>query len=149
MSARFSIAALAAAIVLCGVGLAALRDPSEWWTALLFTATAAALPTAVLGAMFRRGEPRAFWAGFASFGVCYASLVYAKSSYELLVTTRLLSYLHASLPDATRQRGFTVQWNDMSEWSFIFVGHLLVAWAAALIGGFVARRFHGTRGEAR
>jgi hypothetical protein len=37
----------------------------------------------------------------------------------------------------------------MSDGSFLHVGHLMVAWATALIGVLIARRFHGTRDEPR
>jgi hypothetical protein len=68
---RFSIAALMAAIVVFGVGLAALRYPNRLWASLFFLITLAVLVVASLGALFHRGLPRTFWAGFALTGWLY------------------------------------------------------------------------------
>src|SRR5262249_47183244 len=68
---RFSIAALLTAIVVCGLGLTALRQPSQLWASSIFTVTTAVLIAAAVNAAYLRRPPRAFWAGFAIWGWAY------------------------------------------------------------------------------
>jgi hypothetical protein len=87
-------------IVLVGVGLAAIRESSEFWDAAIFTLTIFVLLSAILIAIHRRRDSRAFWLGFALWGSCYLSLSIFPPSSERLLTTRLLSLLDAQV---TRQ----------------------------------------------
>jgi hypothetical protein len=53
------------------VGLAALRDPSEFWASALFTLIIFVLLVAVLGTVARRGSSRVAFLGFTLFGGSY------------------------------------------------------------------------------
>ena len=61
-------------VLVLGIGLAALKHPSERAASLLFTLILASLLTSVLGAMARRGRERIAWIGFAVFGWTYLLL---------------------------------------------------------------------------
>lgn len=65
---RFSIGGLMAAVLVAGVGLAALRSASPLWGRLVFTAALAAVGLAALAALVAGGRRRAFAAGFVLFG---------------------------------------------------------------------------------
>ncbi len=74
MTARFSIRALLAFILLVGFGLAALRGATLPWAAASILLALAAVGTSVLGVATRRGRDRAPWLGFAVFGGLYFGL---------------------------------------------------------------------------
>jgi hypothetical protein len=65
---RVSMLGLVAAVVVCGVVLAALRSGSDYWLGVAYTMTVGMLLAAVVLARYRRGASRAFWFGFAVFG---------------------------------------------------------------------------------
>ena len=48
--------------------LTALRTASDFWCSALYTFTVALLLVAVLAARYQRGNGKAFWFGFATFG---------------------------------------------------------------------------------
>jgi hypothetical protein len=76
MRLRFSIASLLAAIIFCGVGLAALHSASALWASTLFTIVVALLSSAILGTMASRGPHRLTWAGLAVFGWIYLAIAF-------------------------------------------------------------------------
>ncbi len=71
---RFSIAGQMALVLVLGIGLAALKHPSERAASLLFTLILASLLTSILGAMARRDREQMTWIGFAAFGWTYLLL---------------------------------------------------------------------------
>jgi MFS family permease len=76
MRLRFSIASLLAAIIFCGVGLAALHSASALWASTLFTVVVIVFSAAILGAMASRGRHRLTWAGLAIFGWIYLAIAF-------------------------------------------------------------------------
>jgi hypothetical protein len=68
---RFTIIGLMAAVLACGVALAAFRDTSDFWGGAMLLATAVTLGAATLGARHARAADRAWWRGFALFGWGY------------------------------------------------------------------------------
>lgn len=72
---RFSIMTLMGLVLVIGVGIAALKFPSQFLAASLFMLTLGVLSTAILGVAFSRGPKRAWWSGFALFGWGYLGLV--------------------------------------------------------------------------
>ena len=91
---RFSIAALMGFVFVFGVGLAAFRYPSKLWASFLFSIALGAMVVASLGAVFHRGLPQKFWAGYAICGWLYLLMNFgpwfASASFSLS--------LHDSLP---------------------------------------------------
>jgi hypothetical protein len=165
MRFRVSIAGLMAAILVVAVGFAALQNASAWWSSALFTFTLALFLIAAVGAIW--GKDKAFWLGFALFGWSYMIVSYEPWSKHAttppsLVTTKLLNRLYPHIstvpPDEvviggegvwkdSRRieivRSFTAGnitffRNDMNE--FLQVGHFLVSWLFALVGGINASR---------
>ena len=68
---RISIAALMGFVCIFGVGLAAFRYPSKLWASFLISITLSAMVFGTLGALFHRGSPQKFWAGYALCGWLY------------------------------------------------------------------------------
>jgi hypothetical protein len=94
---RFSIAALMGFVFAFGVGLAAFRYPSKLWASFLFSIALGAMVVALLGAVFHRGLPQKFWAGYAICGWLYLLMTFgpfggAVSPY--LFTTACLDLIY-------------------------------------------------------
>jgi hypothetical protein len=68
---HLSIASLLGVVAILGVGLAALRSPTQLWAGLALCLTLGSLTMAPLAAVYRRGTDRAFWVGFATCGWAY------------------------------------------------------------------------------
>jgi hypothetical protein len=101
---RCSILGLMGSVVVCGVGLAALRNADPAWAGIMFLLAAGVLATAVAGVIYLRGRDRAWWGGFALFGGGYFALAFAPWLSEAfeprLGTTTLLEYLHSRVERA-------------------------------------------------
>jgi hypothetical protein len=94
---RFSISGMMVVIVLLCVAGAALRYPTPFWANIWFSLTLATLVLAVPAAVYRRGEQRAFWVGFATCGWVYFILTlvpwFQTEVGTQLATTTLLDVL--------------------------------------------------------
>jgi hypothetical protein len=91
---RYSIRTLMGGVVLMGVAFAGLRSPTPFWANLSFSLVLAGLILAVPTAVYRRGERRAFWVGFATFGWVYFVLTLlpwfeTEIGFQLFSTTLL------------------------------------------------------------
>jgi hypothetical protein len=75
MLPRTSIAGLLALMIPIAVGLAALTDPSPFWSGAVLVLTLTMLFSSIVGAIYRRGGRRASWLGFAVFGWGYCALL--------------------------------------------------------------------------
>ena len=65
---RASIAGLMGVVLVSAVGVAALKAATPLWSSVTLTATLGLMGLAALGAIFRSGPKRAFWAGVAVLG---------------------------------------------------------------------------------
>jgi hypothetical protein len=92
-------------VALMAVGLSALRASSRLWANVGFSLAVTLLVAAIAGMIYRRGERRAFWVGFALFGWPYLVMVFGPSPFnawrDLLVTTPVLVILEDYLKGAT------------------------------------------------
>jgi hypothetical protein len=91
---RISMRGLMIAIVLLGTAFAALRMPTPLWANVWFSLVLATLTLAVPAVVYRRGERRAFWVGFAACGWVYFILSLApwlqgEFGFQLVTTTVL------------------------------------------------------------
>ncbi len=91
---RFSVSSLMVMIVLLAAAFAALRTPTPLWANAWFSVALASLVLAVPAAVYRRGQERAFWVGFAAAGWVYFVLALApwfqtEVGFQLLTTTIL------------------------------------------------------------
>ena len=90
---RFHLGTLLILVLLFGVGFAALRESSAAWDSSLFSITVGILLTSILLAVHRTARRRAFWLGFALFGLVYLALTLIPPVESRLITTRSLAYL--------------------------------------------------------
>lgn len=174
MSPRITIARLLAAIVLIGIGLAALRTASEWWASFVFTMTLLGLALAAVHAVQRRGTRRAYWSAFVAFGAGYLVLSFGPwfeaAIRPRLLTTRVLDLADRRLtpeqPGVAPPRSFspdgrihpigvadvTVRLRGPDETRrerFQTIGHCLSALVVATLGGLAARYSYDRRDERR
>jgi len=104
---RLSIAALMGFIFIFGVGLAAFRYTNKLWASFFFSLAIGAMVIASLGAVFHRGLPQRFWAGYAICGWLYLVMNFGPwFEYEVspyLFTTACLDliYPHVAAPEQT------------------------------------------------
>ena len=141
------------AVLVVGLGLAALRDASAIWAGATFLLTCAVLTLAIVGVVCRDQSQRAWWLGFALFGWGYLVLAFW-SSFEL-PTTALLGWLESRLKVAPPggggmqsvmlAGGFGGNAGPPPNPPFIQIGHCLLALLAALIGGLVSTLLFGRR----
>jgi hypothetical protein len=68
---RFTLTQLMALVLCLGLGLAALRNADGFWAGATYNLGIMMVATALVGAIARKGRPRATWAGFAVFGYTY------------------------------------------------------------------------------
>jgi hypothetical protein len=88
-----------AVVVVAGIGLAALHNPTRLWASALFT-LAVALPLgAVLVAMSCQGKARLPWIGFALFGLFFLNVSFN------LARSHLSPSGYAPIPDTIPVRG--------------------------------------------
>ena len=73
---RISVAGMMILLLVLGLVLASLRFPSESAAAAALLVTQATLTFAILAIVYRAGEGRAFWVGFALFGWGYMALTW-------------------------------------------------------------------------
>jgi hypothetical protein len=91
---RVSIRGLMVMIVLWGAALAALRFPTPLWANVWYSLTVASLTLAVPAAIYRRGQARAFWVGYAACGWVYfvfalAPWLQGEGGFQFVSTTIL------------------------------------------------------------
>jgi hypothetical protein len=106
--ARFSLAGLVWVVVFCALGLGCLMFASSSWASTVLSVALGALTLAPLGIIYRRGERRAFWLGFALCGWTYIAFTFGPwfiiNLRPELVTSKLLEWAYAWLVPAARQR---------------------------------------------
>jgi hypothetical protein len=105
---RFTIASLLVVVLVLGVGIAALREASDFWNSGVFTVALGVMVVSVFLAIHRSDSRRAFWLGFALFGGGYLALSLVPSIESRLMTTKALAYLDSKVPGRT-QTFFTVR----------------------------------------
>ena len=101
---RFKIASLLVAILVLGVGFAALRESNDIWDSGLFSLTLAALLISILFGIHRTEAKRAFWIGFALCGWVYLGLCLVPSIEARLITTKVLASLDSIVPGRSQAR---------------------------------------------
>ena len=102
---QFSLRHLLVAVAVVAVACTALLNANPWWVRGSWLVTIGLLFAAVLQAIFRRGERRAFWTGFAIAG--WLCVIAGTSTIDGLrivrqLPERALEALYARLPDALR-----------------------------------------------
>ncbi len=105
--ARFTIADLVQAVLLCAVAMAGLMFASTPWGAAALSVALAVLTLAPLGIIYRRGERRAFWTGVVLCGWAYLTLSSGPWFIDFvrpkLITSRMLEWAYPWLIPPNRQ----------------------------------------------
>ena len=105
--ARFTIADLVRAVLLCAVAMAGLMFASTPWGASALSVALAALTLAVLGIIYRRAERRAFWTGVVLCGWAYLTTSsgpwFIDNVRPKLLTSRILEWAYPLLIPPNRQ----------------------------------------------
>jgi len=97
---RISVAGMMILLLVLGLVLASLRFTSESAAAAALLVTQATLAFSLLAIVYRAGERRAFWVGFAMFGWGYMALTWEtwlgeKADRPEMITSIALDHLHA------------------------------------------------------
>ncbi len=153
---RFSIRTLMAVVLFCAVGVAALRNASHLWAALMLLVALGCVGVAVLSAAILRGKERYWWAGFALFtGGYLVGLAFAPWSSESFgarmgatyLLGELYSHVSPEIPGGNtieQQQMFRVA-RDVNIDQFRRVGHSLFSLLCGLMGRTVALWFYARR----
>ncbi len=144
---RSSIADLMLIVAASAVALAALHDPSYIWAGITLLTTYTILGLGIVGAIYRRGERRAWWLGFCVFAWGYLALsAYTSGSPyggPQLPTIQLLLQLKPALLDAAKNPRWPMMANGPLD-RYIQIGHALWSMLAGLAGGLLARLAFGS-----
>jgi hypothetical protein len=135
---RFSIAGLMGTVLVAAIGLAALKNASEAWAGGMFLLACVILALALVGAIVRGGDWRAWWLGFSFFGWGYMALWRCDNPYDpftMLPTTTVLESLG---PRFGFLRQIGIRGGDRVDPSYIEVGQCLWTLLTALLGGLLA-----------
>src|SRR5262245_44875802 len=95
---RFSIASLLILVLFVAISFAGLRAADDAWDSGILAATLMILLIAVLLAVHRTGERRAFWLGFALFGWAYLIASLVPPLEARIPSTRGLTYVGSRFP---------------------------------------------------
>jgi hypothetical protein len=162
---RFSIANLLTAIAIIAVGLAALNSPSRLTVGLVTIVTLGVLLAAVVGAIYRTGEARAFWLGSAVFGWSYFLIAFspafptAKAAIDPPLLALRDTFWTVKIPDGDTSPslvGMDTAYDAAirttlarPSWHHYFgvTIHCIVTLLFALVGGIVGRWFCASSGR--
>jgi hypothetical protein len=140
----FSLKQLLGAMSLAALGIVALVNSDRFaWVAGIFTGTVLVLLTALLALACRPSAARAWWLGFAIFG--WGSLLLGLLSIgitEPVLSDNVLDFYpwvgHYFLEVLHQLMRNRAGWWP-PEFNFECIGHCMLAWVFAVIGGYLAR----------
>jgi hypothetical protein len=146
MRAIHPAVAVLLALGLTGAGyLAAIARPDETVANAALCVVMMVLGVAVIGGAFLRGPDRAYWAGFALFGVAYLILILGPwctthLAPSLITETALKAWQDRYGPYPVTQ-GAVDGMGEQVKYAPRQIGHAMATIVVALIGGAAARRF--------
>ena len=154
---RFTVSGLLWTVAGFSCVCAGLRFATNLWTNAIATATYLLLMTGVAGACFAKELVRAFWAGFALFGITYLVLVDwdwigGQFGHDLTGGLNDVANLVFPPPPPTAMPGGSPRPPVVPPWAsagvreqqignFVQIGRLVLTLACAFAGGLIARRF--------
>jgi len=131
-----------ALVAVAALGCAAMRSGSWLWASVTFTMTLGFLGLAIVGAIYHRGERRAFWLGFATFGWIYLYMAFSTSTRIVenqLISKQAAAYLRNLVqPETNAGLSLDVGGSRLGVFSFTQIVHSLFIMAFALVGGVLA-----------
>jgi hypothetical protein len=135
MRPQYSLRTLVCAVAACALFFAVAIRPPIRLGSVSITIAVGFLFAAVLEAVFRRGEERHFWMGFAILGWGYLLLVFCDAFKveigDQRLTSKLLVWLHGGAPSQPTQ----------SILDFERFGQSLITLLIALVGGLASRYY--------
>jgi hypothetical protein len=158
---RVTISGLMIFILACGVGAAALANPTSVWDSIVFTATLLILTASIPLAVYRN---RPFWLGFAVFGWSYLLAGLIPRVEARLLTTEALTRLDSLAASGRAEvqlmvssggdhlvhggqvrlwdarTGMLLPPGGAASAHFVQIGHGLFALLAGLAGGIMVSR---------
>ncbi len=142
-SFRFSIAGMMVAVLVTGIGVAALRNPSGTWAAVMFLLTLGLLCLAVVGLGCRGRAERAWWLGVNLFGWGYMRWLNSVHSLGPLTLNlvKVVGPMFGIPADSFVSPSSRILQSEAR--SFLQVGHCLCTLLAAMLGGILARALFG------
>jgi hypothetical protein len=106
---RITIAELMLVVLVIGIGLAALRNPSPAWAGAMLSITIFLMICSLLGIGLGRGLRRAYWLGFAVLGWSYLLLNHVPFLYDhvgqFLLAPNLLGYIDVLFESGSSGKG--------------------------------------------
>jgi hypothetical protein len=140
------VVALLLTIGLLGLGyLAAITSPDETVANAVLCATMAVVGFAAIGGTFLRGLDRAYWAGFALFGVGYLTVILGPwcttHLAPSLITETALKALQARYGPYPVTQGAVDGMGEQVQYAPRQIGHAIATIVVGLIGGASARGF--------
>ena len=148
---RLTIRTLMVLTAFVAVGLTGLWASTDIWGNGIFTAVLAILTGSIILAVYREGEGRAFWIGFALFGGVYLAASRSPVSTSLLPTLGLAwlpgVVAEARLNGRLYDRGHDTE-KDLvtgTPANFHLIGHSLLAVIVGYLGGIFACRARRSR----
>ena len=158
---QFSLRMLLVVVAFVAVGCAALANASPAVADTAYTMAIGVMFIALLGILYRREADRAFWVGFAIFGMGYLLLLGSgplSIRAGKLATTTLMEYVYsqtglsdravASVVAQSRNQILLPQRAERRARStFVRIGHSIWTLILAYLGGLLARYFYSTRAD--
>jgi hypothetical protein len=156
---RFSLKTLLVLFTAIPVAIAGLLYANMVWGALFYTTAFLLLLTGIVGAIVRQGRARAFWIGFAVFGMGYFCVALAgengvaryqtnnmQSSFDpKLATSKLLiwskPYLQQGAASNVTPSSRAMFLSTIANDDYLIVGHSIFTVIVAMIGGWVGTLF--------
>ncbi|HEV7223457.1 MAG TPA: hypothetical protein VGN42_12195 [Pirellulales bacterium] len=159
---RFSLRGLLLLVAFVAICVGALHYAAQPFSDLVSCGWLIFLLVAILGAIYRSGENRAFWVGFCVFGwpfAGYAYLIHHENEYT--VVDRYIGKLHDAVASAAPvsqdeirehyEAGGTGGRSDQGLFAiyprrepFLHAARSLAGFAIAFLGGIIGRWFYAT-----
>lgn len=151
----FSLKGLLGAITLIAIGTYAMVNATPAWLSFVAVLTTFLLLTAIVGAIYSRGQRRAFFVGCCVLGWGYLLIAFAPGDYGRIASSNSLLGVVAEALERIEPLDPSDEWNGPthSENGQMFavlvmrdfvksVGRILLAWIFAALGGFAGAYFY-------
>jgi hypothetical protein len=149
--ARMTTRRLMVAVVIIGIGVAALLYPSLLVASAAFTMTVGTLLVALLGVAWGAGERRAFWTGFAVIGWGHLLLAWRNPiGMPYVLSVYLMLYLQRSVDLGRSDTDFLGHLTAVHRFSVegtVQTGLCLLTFLLAGLGGAIVARVVTSRDD--
>lgn len=144
---RYSLGTLLGAMAVFAVTIVALRTGNWFWARALFTLALVLNLGAVLGGIFLNGKRRAFWIGFALFGLSYwfiANLPSLRIAEYQLFTKQVNVMLQKYVPEGNNGLVIDPNSTSIAIFSYERILHTVFGLSFSVVGGTVGLWFYNS-----